>query len=280
MIGNPTSFSEEEIHAYVDGTLPDDARERIGHAIERDPALAARVNDYFSQNALFHEHYDRVLAQPVPERLRPNTIRRTSRAAANWPRFAGLAAALVLGIGIGIGIGMGTGMQMRHDAPAQLASTANTRTVGLDSTDAFARRAAFAHVVYMPAVDRPLELRTTHERDFVQWLTNKLGTDIHPPLLAQSGYELMGGRLLHDDHGTMAMFMYRDAKGERVTLCISRRTQSADTTAFKLYRDGPVNVFYWVDGKFGYAVSSGIDRGALLDLAHDIQVQLTSEMPG
>jgi anti-sigma factor RsiW len=271
MTDKPTSVSEDEIHAYVDGTLPNDARERIGHAIARDPALAARVNDYFSLNALFHERYDRVLSEPVPQRLRPHAIRRI-RAAANWPRFAGLAAALALGIGIG----MGAGMQMDHNAPAQLASAANTRTVSFDSTDALARRAAIAHVVYMPAVDRPPELRATREQDFVKWLSNKLGTDIHPPLLAQSGYELMGGRLLRDDHGTMALFMYRDAKGERVTLCISRRKQSADMTAFKLYRDGPVNVFYWVDGDFGYAVSSGIDREALLDLAHDVQVQLTS----
>jgi anti-sigma factor RsiW len=275
MTDKPTSVGEDEIHAYVDGTLPNDARERVRQAIPRDPALAARVNDYFSLNALFHERYDRVLTEPVPQRLRPNTLRR-SRAAANWPRLAGLAATLA----VGIGIGMGAGMQMGHDAPAQLASTANTRTVSFDSTDAFARRAAIAHVVYMPTVDRPPELRAKREQDFVQWLSNKLGTDIHPPLLAQSGYELMGGRLLHEDHGTMAMFMYRNAKGERVTLCISRRKQSADTTAFKLYRDGPVNVFYWVDGDFGYAVSSGIDRGALLDLAHDIQVQLTSATSG
>jgi anti-sigma factor RsiW len=278
MTDKPTSVSEEEIHGYVDGTLPDEAREQVERAIARDPALAARVNDYFSLNALFHERYDRVLAEPVPKRLRLKAIRRFGTAA-NWPRFAGLAAALV----VGIGIGLPAGMQLDRGGSAQLASVSNTHAVSADATDTtdtFARRAAFAHVVYMPAVERPSQLGEKHEQDFVQWLSNKLGTDIHPPMLSKSGYELTGGRLLHGEQGTMALFMYRNANGERVTLCISRRKESANTTAFKLYRDGPVNVFYWVDGDFGYAVSSGIERGALLNLAHDVQQQLTGMVSG
>jgi len=52
----------------------------------------------------------------------------------------------------------------------------------------------------------------------------------------------MGGRLLPGDDGPVAQFMYHDAKGERITLCISHRKISSDTTAFKLYQDGSVNV--------------------------------------
>jgi anti-sigma factor RsiW len=271
-------ISEDDIHAYVDGTLSADARERVERAMARDPALAAKINDYFSLNAVLHERYDRTLAEPIPKRLRPGVIyrRRTAANWSHWPRYAGLAAALV----VGVGIGMGAGMQIGRTQSGQFASGSGTRAVSVDTADAFARNAAIAHVVYMPAVDRPTQLGAKHEQDFVQWLSNKLGTDIHPPVLSHSGYELTGGRLLHDAHGTMALFMYRDAQGKRVTLCISRRKQSANTTAFKLYRDGPVNVFYWVDGAFGYAVSSGIDRDALLALAHDVQQQLTGAAPG
>jgi anti-sigma factor RsiW len=269
MTDRPTSVSEEEIHAYVDGTLPDDARERVERAIARDPALGARINDFFALNALMHERYDRVLAEPVPRRFR-KAATLPLRAAANWPRFAGIAAALALGIGIGVG----TGVQLGGNGPVQLASSGDTHAVSVDTGDVLARRAAFAHVVYMPTVERPPQLGTRNEQDFVRWLSNKLGTDIRPPVLSKSGYELIGGRLLRDDHGTMAIFMYRDANGERMSLSVSRRKESTNATAFKLFRDGPVNVFYWVDGDFGYAVSSGIDREALLNLAHDIQEQL------
>ncbi|SAK46788.1 transmembrane transcriptional regulator (anti-sigma factor) [Caballeronia hypogeia] len=262
-------ISEEELHAYVDGALSAERREQVERAIELNPALAARVSDYFSLNNMFHERYDRVLNEPIPARLRTLKKRRWP-GAANWPRFAGMAAALVLGIGIGVGTNIGR----------DVSKMSNTRAVSTDGMEGMARQAAIAHVVYMPAVDRPLDIGRDREQDFVQYLSNKLGTDVHPPMLTKSGFELMGGRILPGENGDVAQFMYRDAKGERVTLCISHRRTSANTTAFKLYQDGPVNVFYWIDGDFGYAVSGGIDRKVMLELAHDIYAQLTPSTPG
>lgn len=269
-----TSIGEEDIHAYVDGTLSDERRIQVEQALERNPELAGRVSDYFSLNSLFHERYDRVLNEPVPKRLQPRTSR-SWREAANWPQFAGLAAALVIGVGIGVGANMG------KDTIARLSSgTANTRTVSYETPDAFARQAAIAHVVYMPKVYRPADMGVDQEQEFVQMLANKLGTNVHPPLLTKSGFELMGGRILPGDDGPVAQFMYRDSKDERVTLCISHRKANTNTTAFKLYQDGSVNVFYWVDGDFGYAVSGGIDRSVLLQLSHDVYAQLTTATPG
>ncbi|WP_345814600.1 anti-sigma factor [Paraburkholderia sp. PREW-6R] len=269
--------SEEDLHAYVDGTLSDERRAVVEDALEHHPELAARVSDYFSLNNLFHERYDRVLSEPVPQRLQPAAPRRW-RIAANWPQFAGMAAALVLGVGIGVGTHMGQDVVAPVSGHAD--STAQTRPVSADSSEMFAHRAAVAHVVYMPAIDRPSEMNADHEQDFVQWLSNRLGTNVHPPILSKSGFALSGGRLLPGTDGPTAQFMYRGPNGERVTLCISRRNVNSNTTAFKLYQDGPVNVFYWVDGDFGYAVSGGIDRKQLLQLSHDVYAQLTQAAPG
>ncbi|BCZ76344.1 membrane protein [Paraburkholderia terrae] len=277
MSDQQTPISEEEIHAYVDGTLSDERREEVERAIELNPALAARVSDYFSLNNMFHERYDRVLSEPVPARLRMPEKRRWL-SAANWPQFAGMAAALVLGIGIGVGTNMGKDVA----APGASAPsvTSSTRPVSADASEVFAQKAALAHVVYMPTVSRPAQIGQDHEQDFVQYLANKLGTDVHPPMLTKSGFELAGGRILPGDDGPVAQFMYHNANGERVTLCISHRKVNANTTAFKLYQEGPVNVFYWVDGDFGYAVSGGIDRKVMLQIAHDVYAQLTGATPG
>ena len=277
MSDQQTPISEEEIHAYVDGTLSDERREEVERAIELNPALAARVSDYFSLNNMFHERYDRVLNEPVPARLRMPEKRRWL-SAANWPQFAGMAAALVLGIGIGVGTNMGKDVA----APGASAPsvTSGTRPVSADASEVFAQKAALAHVVYMPTVSRPAQIGQDHEQDFVQYLANKLGTDVHPPMLTKSGFELAGGRILPGDDGPVAQFMYHNANGERVTLCISHRKVNANTTAFKLYQEGPVNVFYWVDGDFGYAVSGGIDRKVMLQIAHDVYAQLTGATPG
>jgi anti-sigma factor RsiW len=275
--------TEDEIHAYVDGTLPEARRADVERELERNPDLAGRVSDYFALNRLLHERYDSVLSEPLPENLRevpevpeaPEAARR--RAAANWPRFAarfaGMAAALVLGVGIGWGLHYGAGTTV-----AESSNESDVRMASADGSESFARQAALAHVVYMPEVERPGNMTRAPEQDFVQWLANRLGTNVHPPMLGKSGFELAGGRLLPGaDGGQVAQFMYNNARGERVTLCISHRKVSSNTTAFKLYRDGPVNVFYWVDGDFGYALSSGIDRKQLLQLAHDVYSQLTVE---
>ncbi|WP_213307955.1 anti-sigma factor family protein [Paraburkholderia sacchari] len=285
---NPVT--EDEIHAYVDGTLAQARRADVERELERNPDLAARTSDFFSLNNLLHERYDRVLGEPVPARLRIEPASRSggsdkignsgvqagrsARAAANWPKFAGLAAALVLGVGIGWGSHYGA--DLVGGAAGRGDPHANLSTVSADSTMNFVHEAALAHVVYMPEVDRPDTMGARREQDFAQWLANRLGTNVHAPTLAKSGFELQGGRLLPGANGDVAQFMYHNAQGERVTLCISHRKASSNTTAFKLYQDGPVNVFYWIDGDFGYALSGGIDRKVLLQLAHDVYAQLTS----
>jgi anti-sigma factor RsiW len=280
---NPVT--QDEIHAYVDGTLSEARRADVERELERNPELAARANDFFALNTLLHERYDRVLDEPLPARLRiaepqpqPQPGKVPVRAAANWPRFAGLAATLVLGVAIGWGMqyGMsGMGGMSGTGAAGGAPGASELRTVSADGAERFAQQAALAHVVYMPTVARPDTMTASQEQDFVKWLASRLGTDVHAPMLAQSGFELSGGRLLPGEDGEVAQFMYHNAQGERVTLCISHRKTSANTTAFRLYQDGPVNVFYWVDGDFGYALSGGIDRKVLLQLAHDVYAQLT-----
>jgi anti-sigma factor RsiW len=272
---NPVT--QDEIHAYVDGTLSEARRADVERELERNPELAARANDFFALNTLLHERYDRVLDEPLPARLRiaeapPAQVQSHGRPAANWPRYAGLAATLVLGVAIGWGMHYGmSGTGVAGDGPGG----SELRTVSADGAERFAQQAALAHVVYMPTVARPATMTDSQEEDFVKWLASRLGTNVHAPMLSESGFELSGGRLLPGEDGEVAQFMYHNAQGERVTLCISHRKTSANTTAFRLYQDGPVNVFYWVDGDFGYALSGGIDRKVLLQLAHDVYAQLT-----
>ncbi|MFL9872009.1 anti-sigma factor family protein [Paraburkholderia megapolitana] len=265
-------ISDEELHAYVDGSLAAHRREQIDTLLESNDELAARISDYFALNNMFHERYDRVLAEPVPVRLQMPEKKR-SRIAANWPQFAGMAAALVLGIGIGIGTDMGRQMQV-----AGRSTGANEHLVSAvgGEGESFARQSAIAHVMYAPEVLRPVEVGADREQELVTWVSSRLGTDVRPPILTRTGFELMGGRMLPGNDGPVAQFMYHNERGERITLCISHRKTSSDVTEFKLYQDGPVNVFYWIDGDFGYAVSGAIDRKELRELSHDVYEQLTA----
>ena len=264
------TIGDDDLHAYVDGTLTGDRRRAVEDALERDPSLATRVSDYFSLNDMFHQRYDRILREPVPPRLQPPAPKRRWLSAANASRYAGLAAALVVGIGIGTFTQMGR-------APALPGTDGRfAQTASADGGDAgFAREAAIAHVVYMPTVQRPASMDVDREEDLTRWMANQLGTGTHAPMLTASGFQLTGGRMLPGADGSVVEYMYRNAAGERVTICITPRKTDASTAAFQFYEDGPVKVYYWADGKFGYAVSGGIARDALLHVSHDVYAQLT-----
>lgn len=263
------AIGELELHAYVDGELSAERRAAVERALESDPVLVARVDDYLAQKRLLHARYDAVLDEAVPRRLWPaaNARRRS------WMTVAfAMAAMLALGVGIGIGMGGVMGGVMSGGPSSRVVVASQ----GGDASSGFARRAALAHVVFMPDIVRPTAMDGGHEQDFVNWLAQRLGTDVHPPMLTRSGFELVGGRLLPDANGDVAQFMYRDAQGQRITLCVSRRKADSGTTAFRLYQDGSVNVFYWIDGDFGYAVSGGIGRDVLLELSHDVHEQIAN----
>jgi anti-sigma factor RsiW len=85
---------------------------------------------------------------------------------------------------------------------------------------------------------------------------------------------LIGGRLLPGNSGPVAQFMYHDASGQRLTLYVTTENAANRDTGFRFAKEGPVNVFYWIDGKFGYALSAGIDKGELARVATTVYDQL------
>ncbi|HWT72674.1 MAG TPA: anti-sigma factor, partial [Oxalicibacterium sp.] len=142
---------------------------------------------------------------------------------------------------------------------------------------ALAHEAAVAHLVYTPDARRPVEIGADQEEQLVKWLTKRTGADMHPPKLGKLGYELVGGRLLPGDSGKPdAQFMYQDAVGQRLTLYVSTDQQASRDTGFRFARQGDVNVFYWIDGRFGYALSAGIDKGELTRIAYAVYDQLNN----
>jgi anti-sigma factor RsiW len=135
---------------------------------------------------------------------------------------------------------------------------------------ALPQQAALAHVVYSPEVLHPVEVRADDEAHLVHWLSKRLGAPVRAPHLRDSGYELVGGRLLPGETGPAAQFMYQDATGRRLTLYVRIAAADNRETAFRYAQEGKVGVFYWVDGPFGYALSGELDRPRLLQVAESV----------
>jgi anti-sigma factor RsiW len=216
---------------------------------------AKEENELQAISQALHELYDPVLEEPVPVRLRSARPRR-------WQALAIAAGWMLIGVCVG-GI---AGWQLHAARPAVAPQA---------EVPGFVRRAAIAHATYSPEVRHPVEVGADQEQHLVAWLSKRLGAPVRAPKLEAIGYSLVGGRLLPGDAGPVAHFMYQTEKGRRITLYV--RTEAAENreTAFRFSSEGNVKVFYWIDRKLGYALSSAdLSREDLLAVADTVYRQL------
>lgn len=248
--------TEADLQAYADGKLAEEQRAAVAGWLAAHPDDAERIESYRRIADELRSTYQGVLDEPVPERL--ERALRSSRAR----RVAFVSAWVALGAALG-GVA-GWQLAMRQ-APAPAA----------DAAVALARRAAVAHAVFSPEVRYPVEVRADQEAHLVTWLSKRLGTQLRAPKLESVGYSLMGGRLLPGENGPVAHFMYQSDRGARITLYVRSDMGSNRSTAFRYAREGNVGVFYWVDSKLGYAISSAdISKEDLLNVANAAYQQL------
>jgi anti-sigma factor RsiW len=243
--------TEAELQAYVDDALPPDRAAEIDESLTQNEAAAQRVAAYRAQNGELHNAYDEFLVEMLPERLRIGRMTRRR----SWYPYA--AAALLM-------LASGTAGWHLHERFA---------VTRIQSTQ-IARVAAIAHVVYSPEVRHPVEVGADQEEHLVRWLSKRLGTNLKIPHLVPQGYALVGGRLLPGERGPAAQFMYQDAKGQRLTLYVRVSNDVRAPTAFRFAQENGVGVFYWLDGRLGYALSGETDRGELLPVADAVYQQL------
>lgn len=245
------AVTEAELQAYVDGCLPAARAAEVAQYLAQHEEDAQRVAAYRRQNETLRSAYDELLSAALPERLLPGRQRR------RLPLRQYATAAALIAVG---GI---TGWQLHAYIAAERAQTVY-----------LARTAALAHAVYSPEVRHPVEVGASEEAHLVRWLSKRLGTSLKIPHLATQGYSLVGGRLLPDERGPAAQFMYQDIKGQRLTLYVRVSSKSRGQTAFRFTQENGVGVFYWLDGRIGYALSGETERGELLRVADAVYRQL------
>ena len=275
--GPDTPVTEAELHAYADRQLTIERSAEVAAWLARRPDEAARVRGWEDQKRALRGLFDPVLDESVP-----SVLQQHARGRAAWLRRPALAVAASLVLALAAG-GAGWVLRGARDG-AQLAAAA---PAAVD----FAARAALAHAVYTPEVKRPVEVDGAHVDQLVTWLSRRMGAAVKAPHLQALGYSLEGGRLLPGDRGPVAQFMYRDAAGRRLTLYVSNEKPAAAAralpdaglragdvprvdTAFRFVSEGPVNVFWWVDGPFRYAITAAADRAALTQVSAEVYRQL------
>ena len=262
---NEPLLKDTDLHAYVDGQLTAGRRTEVETLLAADHAAAERVRAFQAQNEALRKLFAPVLDEPIPDALRaaatPPAAKRSMLPRWSLQRIAASLAIAALGGLIG---------WLGH---ARYQPEMLVRNVPLP------HQAAIAHAVFTPDVRRPVEVKAEQEDQLVTWLSKRLGTPVRPPKLGALGYELIGGRLLPGNSGPVAQFMYQEASGQRLTLYVSTEHPTNRDTAFRFAREGQINVFYWIDGAYGYALSASIPKDELARIATAVYEQLDGRKP-
>jgi anti-sigma factor RsiW len=248
--------TEDELHAYVDGELPDDRMAAMLAWLASHPDDAATVAAWRAQADSIRARYGAVAHEPVPARLQLDRI--LADAQPRGRRFLGMAAAAVFAAFV---VGGGVGW-MAHGATASKPS----------GFEAITADALEAYRLYVVEVRHPVEVPGTEQAHLRQWLSKRVGYELSIPDLSSLGLKLVGGRLLPGPTGAAAFYMYEGPSGERYTIYCAKA--AAQETALRFKGGERDATIAWVDDKVGYVVSGPSDRDKLETVAKNVYDQV------
>lgn len=247
MKGPPT---RDDLLAYADGRLTGDEKARVEAALEQDPAIAAEVAAWRSQNETLRGLYERVSDEAVPSRLSPFRIDAAVRneRTRTWRMAAAAALLVVTGGAVG---------WFARDADAQGPAQGQGSLVA----DAVA-----AHDLYTREVVHPVEVKADQEQHLSTWLSKRLDRQLTVPDLQPDGLTFVGGRLLPTRSGPAAQLMYEDEGGARITLFVVASPRNAETS-MRYQATGGVGSFLWADNAFECVLTGDFPREHLQQIA-------------
>jgi anti-sigma factor RsiW len=280
-MNTPSVIEDSVLSAWLDGELEPARRAEVEAWLQQHPEAAARVRLWSADRDALRARFASVIDEPVPQPLaRSVWARQGYLARPAWPLAAAVAAFVIGGVAGGLGGWQWRGQYDSASASARAASPAG-----------WVQRAALAHRVYTAEQRHPVEVnlattgeaqRSEQEAHLQQWLTRRVDLPVKLFDLRAEGFTLVGGRLLPDGpNGVSALLMYEQPGGARVTVTLRRAAESVPA-AFRFERQGDVSLFYWVEGRAGYALAGALPRERLLALAQSIYAQqptISAESP-
>jgi anti-sigma factor RsiW len=255
MIDRNSPVTEDELHAFVDGELPEDRKEAVAAWLAAHPEQAATVATWRAQAEAIRARYGAVTEEPVPARLKLDEITRQGGSRRSLAAFAAAAAIVAFVAG-------GTTGWFARGASATPSSFNRITADALD-----------AYKLYVVEVRHPVEVPGSERAHMTQWLSKRFGSSLRVPDLESIGLKLVGGRLLPGPTGEAAAFyMYENASGERFTVYCAKAT--APESALRYRSEDRSAAFYWVDDKVAYVVSGPADREKLEKVTKTVYEQV------
>ena len=209
-----TPFTEETIHAFIDGELNALEARAMADRIAQDSALAEKVAAYRADKALLAAHYGPLLERPLPLEMAALLSRPRRRAPwrGNRAYAMALAASLLLAV-----------------------------------------MATFSYRALIPNAGAVIEAAVAAHRGQVAGeviaadaakISAAIGLQLKLPDLSKAGYSLAQVEVYPGRHGKAVKVDYRNAAGEPFTLYLEN---SSGREQFEITKRGDVLVCLWQD---------------------------------
>ncbi len=248
-----SAFTDETLIAFLDGVLPEPETAAVAAALENDPALAAHLEGLQVDFAPITAEFDALLAQaPVFEvPALSNVVELRPKPATRWIHLA-IAASIALVIGFGFG---------RNTAP-----TPEPAPLGW--------LAAVANYQNLYNPDTLWGMKPTPEQaeKEVVRVAKALEHDLSLAQLQVAGLTYRRGQILTFRGKPLAQFMFNDAEGTPIAICMIKSAK--DDTALAVKQIDGLNAAVWTDGGYGYLVIGDTDADILQRAAEQLQVQI------
>jgi anti-sigma factor RsiW len=236
------------LHAYADGELAPADRAQLERDIAADTEARTEVEAWRRQKEALKASFAPVLKEPIPPAILAALRTRAGRRPSAWY----LAAAAVAAVA-----GIGTYFASTHVFEARSAG------------EEIAANALSAHRVYAAEIRHAVEVGANDKEHLVTWLSKRVGHKLTPPDLSGKGFELVGGRLLHEDGYPAAQFMYEDGSKRRLTIYVANNPTRRET-AFRINEQADYTTCYWLDGPSGYVVAAELPASEMLPIARTV----------
>ena len=251
MSGHPV-ISEEDLHAYVDRRLDPERRIAVESFLREAPETATRVTEYIAQRQALRATLGTIAAEPLPPSLNLARLLEERLTYRRFPWFATAAAVLALLVG-------GASGWLLKPQPTGL--------------QALVQEAGASYAVFVPDVNRPVELWADQKALLTRWISRRLDRPIVPPDLSAQGYHLLGGRLLASPHGAAALFVYANDRKTRLTLYVRPMKDGVSTTPIRQVDASSGDGCAWVERGIGYMVMAAEPYDELLRLSDEVRKQ-------
>ena len=252
---------EEDLQAYVEGTLSPARRRLIERYLGANPDEAERIAGYRAQKAALLTEFGRWswdstsddverLASALSGKLqRHQQIRGGIRA-------AGFACVILAAVG-----GGWLGRGVMEDRTATFASV-------------IAQQAAQGYRLYAGSDGFAAQTASPQGADPFGWLTQRsAGQPSVVPDLKALGFDLAGGWIFPTQYGNAVQLLYLNDAGEDVTLYIAYGG-SPLPEAFSYAQNDDISLLFWQSGDVGYCLAGRFERTAMVAMADVVAAQL------